>query len=77
MDPIVLYNMLHKRPFEPFRVHVKDERVFDIRYPEMNMVRATSVLIGVLAPDDTDPDPFPDSAEKVPLSLITCVEPLP
>jgi hypothetical protein len=77
MDPIELYDLLHKRPFQPFRIHVKDGRVYDIRFPEMNMVGVTWVHIGILAPGDTDPDPFPDYTEKIPLSWITKVEPLP
>jgi len=27
MDPIELYDLLHKRSFEPFRIHIKDGRV--------------------------------------------------
>lgn len=77
MDPIELYDLLHKRPFEPFRIHVKDGRVYDVRFPEMNMVGVTWVRIGVLAPGDTDPDPIPDHSDKVPLSWITKVEPWP
>jgi hypothetical protein len=77
MDPIELYDLLHKRPFQPFRIHVKDGRVYDVRFPEMNMVGVSWVLIGVLAPGDTDPDPIPDHTDKVPLSWITKVEPWP
>ncbi len=46
-------------------------------YPEMNMVGVTWILIGILAPGDTDPDPIPDYTDKVPLSWITKVEPWP
>jgi hypothetical protein len=72
-----MYHLLHKRPFEPFRLHLSDGRVFDVRYPEMNMVGVTWVRIGVLAPGETDPDPIPDHTVKVPLSYIVNVEPLP
>jgi hypothetical protein len=77
MDPIELYDLLHKRPFQPFRIHVKDGRVYDVRFPEINMVGVKWVLIGILAPGDTDPDPFYDYMEKVPLSWITKIEPWP
>lgn len=77
MDPIELYDLLHKRPFEPFRIHVQDGRVYDVRFPEMNMVGVRWILIGILAPGDTDPDPFPDHMDKIPLSWISKVEPLP
>jgi hypothetical protein len=76
MDPIELYDMLHKRPFEPFRVYVSDGRIYDIYHPLINMVGVSWVLIGVLEPGDTDPDPIPDHTEKVLLSMITKVEPL-
>ncbi len=29
MKPEELYHLLHKRPFEPFRIHLTDGRVFD------------------------------------------------
>jgi hypothetical protein len=76
MDPVELYNMVHKRPFEPFRVYVSDGRVYEIIHPEINMVGVRWILIGVLEPGDTDPDPIPDHHEKVLLSMITKVEPL-
>jgi hypothetical protein len=76
VDPIYLYDLLHKKPFEPFRLHLTDGRVFDVRYPDMNMVGVTWIRVGVLAPDETDPDPFPDHTVKIPLSLIREVEPI-
>jgi len=38
MDPIELYDLLHKRPFQPFHIHVKDGRVYGVRFAETNMV---------------------------------------
>lgn len=76
MDPIELYDLLHKRPFQPFRVHLNDGRIFDIRYPYMNMVGVTWIRIGVLTPGDTASLPIPDHSVKVPLLLISKVEPL-
>ena len=75
MDPVELYDMLHKQPFEPFRIHLTDGRVFDIRYPKLNMVGVSWVIIGVPVPND--PDPVADQFIKVPLSLFERVEPLP
>ncbi len=77
MSPEELYHLLHRRPFEPFRVHLTDGRVFDVRYPDMNMVGVSWVIIGVLAPGETNPDPIADHGVKVPLALISRVEPLP
>ena len=75
MDPVELYDMLHKQPFEPFRIHLTDGRVFDIRYPKLNMVGVSWVIIGVPVPND--PDPVADQFIKVPLSLFERVESLP
>jgi hypothetical protein len=75
MKPEDLYHMLHKRPFEPFRLYFTDGRVFDIRYPEINLVGVNYVIIGVPVPND--PDPVADQFIKVPWSLFDRVEPLP
>ena len=74
MDPVTLYHMLHTEPFEPFRLHLTDGRGFDIRYSDMNVVGTTWIRIGIVAPDDKDPDPIADHSVKVPLSLISRVE---
>ncbi len=38
---------LHSRPFVPFRIHVSDGGLFDIRHPEMLLVTRHSAVIGV------------------------------
>ncbi len=68
MKPEELYHMLHKRPFEPFRIHLTDGRVFDIRYPALNLVGVSYLIIGIPIPND--PDPVSDQFIKVPLSLF-------
>jgi hypothetical protein len=74
MKPEELYRILHKRPFEPFRIHLTDGRLFDIRYPEINLVGVNYMVIGIPVPDD--PDPVADQFIKVPLSLFDRIEPL-
>jgi hypothetical protein len=74
MKPEELYRMLHKRPFEPFRIYLTDGRVFDIRFPEINLVGVSYLILGVPVPND--PDPVADQFIKVPLSLFDRVEPL-
>jgi hypothetical protein len=74
VKPEELYHMLHKRPFEPFRIHLTDGRVFDIRYPALNLVGVSYLIIGIPVPND--PDPVADQFIKVPLSLFDRVEPL-
>jgi hypothetical protein len=72
MRPEDLYRMLHERPFQPFRIYLTDGRVFDIRYPKINMVGVSYIIIGVPVPND--PDPIADHSVKVPLSLVSRVE---
>ncbi len=74
MKPEDLYRMLHQRPFQPFRICLTDGRVFDIRYPKINMVGVSYLIIGIPVPND--PDPIADHSIKVPLSLLSRVEPL-
>jgi hypothetical protein len=74
MQPEDLYHLLHKRPFEPFRIYLTDGRAFDIRYPKINIVGVSYIIIGI--PISNDPDPIADYSVKVPLSLVKGVEPL-
>lgn len=68
--------MLRQRPFQPFRVHVADGRVYDVRFPRMNLVADSFMKIGI-------PDPeYPSETvchhtEYVRLDQIVRVEPLP
>jgi hypothetical protein len=74
MRPEELYDLLHKRPFVPFRVHLTDGRVFDVRYPRINIVGVAYIIIGIPIPND--PEPIADHSIKIPLSFIKGVEPL-
>jgi hypothetical protein len=74
VTPDELLRLLRKRPFEPFRVHLTDGRVFDIRYPELNLVGMTFFDIGI--PEEGVEDPFGDRAVNVPLDRISWIEPL-
>jgi hypothetical protein len=58
----------------PFHVHLTDGRVFDIRYPKINIVGVSYIIIGIPIPND--PEPIADHSIKVPLSLIKGVKPL-
>jgi len=66
--------LLRQRPFRPFRVHLADERSFDVRYPEINVVTQSTFVIGVPVPND--PDPVADRFISVPLAIVSRVEPL-
>lgn len=45
--------LLDKRPFEPFRIYLKDGRSFDIEYPRHNLVSELRMVVG--KPDPQDP----------------------
>ena len=67
-----LRELLKRRPFQPFRVHVKDGRVLEVRYPEINLLGQSYINIGIPVPDD--PDPVFDYTVFVPLSWIDRLE---
>jgi hypothetical protein len=73
MQPEEMLRLLRRRPFEPFAVHLKDGRVFEIRYPEINLVTRSTFTIGIPVPDD--PDPVADRFLPVSWSDISGVEP--
>jgi hypothetical protein len=50
-----LLSRLKKRPFEPFRITLKNGRSYDIRFPEMNMVGSSWMSIGIPEPNKADP----------------------
>lgn len=67
-----LYHTLHRKPFQPFRVHVTDSRVFDIREPRLAMVYETYFWIGIPAPGETLP--IYDDTIRLPFDWIARVE---
>jgi len=73
MQPEDLYDIVHRKPFQPLRVHLTDGRFYDILYPYNNVVGTTFLVIGIPEPND------PMVAErtiKVSLDLIDRVEDL-
>ncbi len=67
---------LHREPFQPFRVCLKDGQAFDIVHPNLGMVGESVFLIGIPAPDDPHPV-YGDRTKWVWLSAIDRIEPLP
>jgi hypothetical protein len=67
--------ILYRKPFEPFRVRVKDGRSFDIRHPRLGLVGETVFIIGVPAPNETDPR-LADHSVWVWLRDLDGIEPL-
>ena len=75
MDRAELQRLLRQRPFQPFRVVLSDGRTYDIRYPRMNLLAESYILIGI--PDEMRPEPMCDHAEYARWDQIAHTEPLP
>jgi len=67
-----LYHTLHRKPFQPFRIHVTDGRVFDIRDERLSVVGETYFSIGIPVPGETLP--ICDYTVTLPLDYIARVE---
>jgi hypothetical protein len=46
MSALDLHNMIHRRPFVPFRIITSDGTVYEVRHPDLVMPGLTSVIIG-------------------------------
>jgi hypothetical protein len=69
-----LYRILHRKPFKPFRVYLKDGQTFDIRYPRNNIVGVDYFVIGI--PATEDPEFIAERTLRVSLDLIDRAEDL-
>jgi len=72
MRPDDLLQLLRQRPFVPFRLHLSNGRVFEIRHPDQAIVMRSRVVIGAGSGDD-----LPDHLEHVALVHIVQIEELP
>jgi hypothetical protein len=70
-----LRERLKKRPFEPFRITLKDGRRFDISNPRLNTARIKYFDIGV--PSQDDPEWLRETWIPVSYDDIVQVETLP
>jgi hypothetical protein len=66
--------MLQRRPFQPFRIHVSDGTVYEIRHPEMMAVSRSRAL--VFFPPKGLALPALERYEVVALLHITRLEPV-
>jgi hypothetical protein len=73
MSPDALRDLLHKRPFEPFRIVQTDGTGFDVRHPELLMVGIRQAIVGL--PAKLKPMLY-DRAVTLDLLHIIRVEPL-
>lgn len=76
MTPDEMRALLRKRPFEPFRVYLKDGQALEVRYPRINLVTQQTFVIGIHHP--THPDPLiAEDFVYVGWSFIDKGEPIP
>lgn len=71
--PADLLQALRLRPFQPFRLHVSDGMVYDVRHPEMLMVAVASTVVGLPAAGQALPQV--ERYEIIDLRHIVRVEP--
>jgi len=64
MRPEDLLELLRKRPFMPFRIHMTDGQSYDIVHPEAVLVLRSRAIIG-LRPDPATK--IPDQSEQIAL----------
>jgi hypothetical protein len=74
MRPQDLYHVLHKKPFQPVRVHLTDGRFYDILDPCQAVVGKTFFDIGIAVPHL--PEGVYDRVESVDPADVARVEPL-
>ena len=54
MRPEDILQLLRRRPFEPFRLHLSDGSSFEIGHPELAIVERSKVIVGVPGPEGPD-----------------------
>jgi hypothetical protein len=54
MKPQRILQLLRKRPFDAFRIHLSDGSSYDIQHPELAIVERNKVIVGV--PGSEGPD---------------------
>lgn len=75
MRPNDLQEYLREQPFQPFRIHVTDGTVYEIRHPEL--VKVGQSRADVYFPEKDEPHAVVIGRESMALVHITRLEPLP
>jgi hypothetical protein len=65
-----LLEIVRTRPFRPFKVHLSDGRVFEVRHPEQVLVSRSKMIVGV---GEDQEYRVPDTFEHISLMHITGV----
>lgn len=59
MSPEDILELLERRPFVPFRIHMSDGSSYKVRHPEMAVVMRSTLFLGIAEyPDDRIADRF-------------------
>ena len=69
-----LIEVLRQRPFQPFRIHLSDGIIYEVRHPELVLVGRSKAI--VFFPDPRQPPPAFERYETVALLHITRLEPI-
>ena len=65
-------DLLAQKPFKPFRLVMSSGQTYEVRHPEMTLLTATDLVVGI---DETD-DGVPAEFKICSLLHVTSVEPL-
>jgi hypothetical protein len=71
MRPQDLFDLLRKRPFEPFRIYTTDGRTYDVRHPDQALVLRSRVILPLPTENDV-----PDRSEHLGLIHVVRLEEL-
>jgi hypothetical protein len=71
MGPQDLFDLLRKRPFEPFRIYATDGQTYDVRHPDQALVLRSRVIL----PLPTEGD-VPERSEHLALVHVVRLEEL-
>lgn len=69
-----LIEVLRQRPFQPFRIHLSDGIIYEVRHPELVLVGRSKAV--VFFPDSRKPPPAFETYETIALLHITRLEPI-
>lgn len=47
MNPDEVLNFIRRQPFEPFRIHMTDGTVYEVRHPDQCIVTKTAVHVAI------------------------------
>lgn len=74
MSPIDFKKLLHKLPFQPFRLHISDGRTFDVAHPELVSSSKSTLYLRLLI--DPDTGEYREEAVVIGLLHVTGTTPL-